>query len=272
MFLPSIQLFYGKCQGIRWLRDVHGEHSPAGRFHSGRSAGEAFKPTEHPSVKPAFLLLTGLLAAAPLHAQTTPKPGTATLVTFDSVITTQATPVVTPVTGGTRTTYSSTSVRFTNREILDAMRAATLLDGTITGWQLARLANPAGVGRLYALKAGKAGVLVPANLLTEPVITNSASTGTETVATGGATLTNQNRKVVGTISVRGGNGNVGGGQVLKSSELKLGTTTTLVVNRSESFSVVGKASSANSVVTGTYRTQRTTPGDLAPYLPGSTVP
>ena len=223
-------------------------------------------------MKPAFLLLTGLLAAAPLHAQTTTKPGTATLVSLDSVITTQATPVVTPVTGGTRTTYSSTSLRFTNREILEAMRAATLLDGTITGWQLARLANPAGVGRLYALKSGKAGVLVPATLLTEPVVTNSASTGTETVATGGATLTNQNRRVFGTISVRGGTGNVGGGQVLKSSELKLGTTTTLVVNRSESFSVVGKASSANSVVTGTFRTQRSTPGDLAPYLPGSTVP
>jgi len=223
-------------------------------------------------VKPAFLLLTGLLSAAPLHAQTTPKPGTASLVFFDSVITTQATPVVTPVTGGTRTTYSSTSVRFTNREILEAMRAATLLDGTISGWQLVRLANPAGVGRLYALKSGKVGVLVPANLLTEPVITNSASTGTETVATGGATLTNQNRRVFGTISVRGGTGNVGGGQGLKSSELKIGTTTTLVVNRIESYSVVGKGSSASSVVTGTYRTQRSTPGDLAPYLPGSTVP
>ena len=163
-------------------------------------------------------------------------------------------------------------VRFTNREILDAMRVATLLDGTISGWQLARLANPAGVGRLYALKSGKAGVLVPANLLTDPVVTNSAATGVETAATGGSTLTNLNRKVFGTISVRGGSGNVAGSQVLKSSELKLGSTTTLVLNRTDSLTVVGKAAAANSVVTGSYRTQRPTPGDLSPSLPGSTGP
>ncbi|OYV07112.1 MAG: hypothetical protein CFE26_02760 [Verrucomicrobiales bacterium VVV1] len=222
-------------------------------------------------MKPAFLLLTGLLAAAPLHAQTT-KPGTASLVFFDSVITTQATPVVTPVTGGTRTSYSSTAVRFSNREILDAMRVASLLDGTIAGWQLGRLANPAGVGRLYALKSGKAGVLVPANLLTEPVVTNSAATGAESTATGGATLTNLNRKVFGTVNVRGGAGNVAGSQVLRSTELKLGSTTTLVQNRGDTFTVIGKAATATSVVSGNYQTLRSTPGDLAPYLPGSTVP
>jgi hypothetical protein len=65
---------------------------------------------------------------------------------------------------------------------------------------------------------------------------------------------------------------VGGSQGLRSSELRLGTTTTLVLNRIESLTVVGKASAASSVVTGTYRTQRSTPADLAPYLPGSTVP
>lgn len=248
-----------------------GENPLALRFRSGRQAGGFLKPTEHPSVKPTLYLFAGLLSAASLHAQTA-KPGTASLVTFDSTITTQNTPVVTPVTGGSRTTYSSVSVRFTNREILDAMRAATLLDGTITGWQLGRLANPAGVGHLYALKSGKAAVQVPANLLTEPVVTNSAATGTETTATGGATLTNLTRKVFGTVNVRGGTGNVVGSQVLKSSSLKLGSTTTLVLNRGESLTVIGKGASANSVVTGTYRTQRSTPGDLSTYLPGATVP
>jgi hypothetical protein len=272
MFLRSLQFIYGKCQGIRRLSDVHGEHLPAGRFHSGRSASVAFKPTEHPSMKSTFFLLTGLLSAAPLFAVTAPKPGTSALVTFDSMITTQAAPVTTPVTGGNRTSYTSTTVRFTNREILDAMRVATLLDGTITGWQLARLANPAGVGHLYALKAGKAGVLVPTTLLTEPVVTNSAATGVETTATGGATLTNLSNKVFGTVNVRGGAGQVAGTQVLKSSELKLGTTTTLVLNRGESLNVIGKAATATSVVTGTYRTQRSTPADLASYLPGILVP
>jgi hypothetical protein len=223
-------------------------------------------------VKSAFFLLTGLLSAAPLFAVIAPKPGTSTLVTFDSMITTQATPVTGPVTGGSRTSYTSTTVRFTNREILDSMRVATLLDGTISGWQLARLANPAGVGHLYALKAGKAGVLVPATLLTEPVVTSSAAIGAETTATGGATLTNLSRKVLGTVTVRGGAGNVMGTQVLKSSELKLGTTTTLVLNRSENLTVIGKAATATSVVTGTYRTQRSISADLTTYLPGSLIP
>lgn len=236
----------------------------------GRRAG-AIKPTEHPSVKPSSLLLLGLLSAAPLHAQTA-KPGTYSPVFFDSVITTQATPVVTPITGGTRTTYASTSVRFTNREILDAMRAANLLDGTISGWQIARLANPEGVGRLYATKSGKAGVLVPANLLTDPVVTNSAAAGTVATATAGGGLTNLNRRSYGTINVRGGACNVGGSQTLRSSELKIGTTTTLVLNRVDLFSIVGKAATPDSVVTGTYRIQRSAPGNLAPYLPGSTVP
>ncbi len=229
-------------------------------------------PTNPRSVKPVLFLLCGLLSVIPLHAQTT-KPGTVTLVSFDSVITTQAAPVVTPVTGGTRSSYSSTSVRFSNREILEAMRVANLLDGSIFGWQIGKVANPAGVGRLYALKSGKAGVLVPSSLLTEPVVTNSAALGLETSATGGGVpLTNLNRKVFGTISVRGGAGNVAGSQSLLSSQLRLGNTTSLVLNRTEVLTVMGKGATADSVVSGTYQTLRSAAGDLSPYLPGTTVP
>lgn len=271
MIITTAGFFSGKRQGFPGPSDGLGEHPRVPALHCGSRAGGSAETTNPRSVKTAFLLAAGLLAATPLHAQSA-KPGTATLVSLDSVITTQAVPVVTPVSGGTRTSYTSTSVRFTNREILEAMRVAALLDGTISGWQLARLANPAGVGRLYALKSGKAGVLVPSSLLTEPVVTNTAASGVETVATGGATLTNLNRKIFGTVGVRGGSGNVAGSQVLKTSELKLGSTTTLVLNRGESLTLLGKASTANSVVTGTYRTLRSTPGDLSPYLPGTTVP
>ncbi len=219
---------------------------------------------------PLFALLG--LATAP--GQTVPKPGTISPVLFESTITTQNAPAVVnlPGGGGTRSTLTTSAVRYINRDILEAMRIASLLDGTLTGWTLSRLANPAGVGNLYATKAGKAAVAVPANLLTQPVVEGSASTGSIVTPTTGTPKPNVSRRAYVTLNIRNGASSGFGIQTLKWSTFRSGTTNTVVTLQTDNFNVNGKSGTGTGIIAGSYRTQAPKPADLAPLLPGTAVP
>lgn len=215
--------------------------------------------------------LAGLVTAA---GQTAPKPGTIAPVLFESTITTQNAPSVVnlPGGGGTRSTLTTSAVRYINRDILEAMRVGSLLDGTLTGWTLSRLANPAGVGNIYATKAGKAAVAVPANLLTQPVVQGSATTGTVVTPTTGAPKPNLVRRAYSTLDVRGGASSGTGVQVLKWATFRSGSTTTIVATQTDNYNVSGKSGTGTGIVSGSYRVTTPKPADLTTLLPGAAVP
>jgi hypothetical protein len=230
-------------------------------------------------VKSKYLVLAGLLSATSLHAGAAPipaplptaKPGASAPVTLAATVTTQAAPVVAGTTTVTTTT-KSTAVRITNREILTAMVPTQIT--SVTGYSLVRLTKPDGTsfaatGQLYAVKSGAPAVLVPVNLLTDLTITGSTTTGTVAVTATPApsvTVTNLSGNVFGTVGVQNGTSTFGGTQTQKSASLKLGTTTTQVVNRGESVSFQGKIS-ALKLVSGTFKVQGSKPGNLSTYLP-----
>lgn len=213
----------------------------------------------------------GLLAMASAHGQV--KPGTINPLLFEATITTENAPTLTNLPGGAkRKKYTTSAVRLINRDILEAMRVGSLLDGTLVGWTLNRAASANGTGNIYALKAGKTAVAVPANLLTQPAVQGTATTGTESVPATGASKPNLTRKAYATLNVRQGASSATGTQVLKSATVKTGTTNTVVATQTDNFSVTGKSGTGVGIISGSYRTSRTQLVNLTPFFPGVTVP
>ncbi len=224
-------------------------------------------------MKFTILPIAGLLAMASAHGQNTVKPGTINPLIFEATITTENTPTETNLPGGAkRKKYTTSAVRFGNRDILEAMRVASLLDGTLTGWVLYRAAGANGAGNLYALKAGKTAVAVPANLLTHPANQGTASTGTEVVPATGTGRPNLKRKVYATLNVRAGASSATGTQVLNSAVVNTGGNGTVVITQTDSLTVQGRSGTGTGILTGKYRTQRARIVNLTPFFPGSTVP
>ncbi|MCW1884564.1 hypothetical protein OKA04_07455 [Luteolibacter flavescens] len=215
-----------------------------------------------------LLAIAGLATA---HGQTA-KPGTISPVLVEATIITENAPTTGNVQGGVRKTYTTSSVRFINRDILEAMRVANLLDGTLTGWTIQRLANPSGVGNVYATKPGKTAVAVPATLLTQPVAQGTATTGTEFTPTGGATKPTLFRRVSATLNVKNGASSAFGTQTVKSANFKAGSTTTPVVTITENYNLTGKSGTGVGVLVGSYRVTKAKPADLSALLPGNAVP
>lgn len=218
----------------------------------------------------AFPLL-GLLATATAHAQI--KPGSVAPLLFEATITTENAPTTSPQPGGAvRKTYTTTSVRFINRDILEAMRVGSLLDGTLQGWTLARVAGVNGVGNIYALKTGKTAVAVPATLLTQPVNQGTATTGNEIVPATGSSKPNLLRRAYATLNVRAGASSASGIQTLKFGTVKDGTTLTIVPTQVENFNVTGKSGTGVGILSGSYRTQRASVGNIIGFFPAATTP
>ncbi|MGC4015938.1 MAG: hypothetical protein QM755_15645 [Luteolibacter sp.] len=224
-------------------------------------------------MKSFILVSAGVLAAASAHAQAV-KPGSNAPVTVSATVVTEGAPVVQQLpNGGNKKTYAVTSVRFTNREILDVMRASNLLDGSVSGWIITRFTNANDVGNLYAAKQGKAAVAVPVSLLTQPVVQSKADSGTTTKNTSNsAELPSLTRRAYSTFSFNGGAGSATGTLNIKSAVLKVGDSSNTVLTRTESYDFTGKAATGNAIYTGTYKIQRANPFNLAPFFPGSTTP
>jgi hypothetical protein len=243
----------------------------------------------------------GLLSLASAYAVDTPvaKPGTIAPVVLQATVVREVLPNPTgPVSGGTRTNFATTTVRFGTRDILAYMAvahpnadatqtptlpaSAALLDGSVNGWSIARLADPTGAGHLYAIKNGKAAVAVPTYLLTAPVVTGEADAGTKFTPTNPATgVATQNitTKAYGTVGISNSTGTVSGTQALKTATVKIGTVTTPVLARTDNFTIIGQIAllTGRTVSTGTinasYRMPRATPANLgATLLPGAATP
>ena len=227
----------------------------------------ATTPTPIESMKSIALSLFAVLGMATAHGQA-PVPGTTATLLFESTITTEnaATTVPAP-SGGTRSTFTTSSVRYINRDILEAMRIASLLDGTLTGWTLNRLATANGVGNIYATKPGKVAVPVPANLLTQPVNQGTATTGTVVTPTTGAPKPNLIRRAYATLNIRNGASTGTGTQVLKWTTFRSGATTAVVETRTDNFTVAGRSATGVGIIGGSYRVVTPKPVNLAPLLP-----
>lgn len=219
-----------------------------------------------------FSTILGLLGIA-ASAQAQSKPGSISPLLFESTITTQNAPVDQNLPqGAKRRIFSTTSVRFINRDIIEAMRAATLLDGTILGWTLVRAADANGVGNLYAIKPGKTAVAVPANLLTQPAEQGSATTGSSIIPATGAPRPNLIRRTYATLNVRQGASTAAGTQTLKFGLLQIGTTQHVVATQMDHFGITGKSFTGVGIISGTYRTLRPQVSNLITLFPGATVP
>lgn len=267
----AAELFPEICQGIQCPVDLLCE------LPAARRLPDAGKPRERTILHDirfmkflAFPLL-GLLATATAHAQI--KLGSVSPLLFESTITTEKTPTSTPQPGGAvRKTYTTTAVRFINRDILEAMRVGSLLDGTLQGWTLARVAGVNGVGNIYALKNGKTAVAVPATLLTQPVNQGTATTGNEIVPATGASKPNLTRRAYATLNVRAGASSAAGTQTLKFANVKSGTTVTVVPTQVENFSITGKSGTGVGIVSGSYRTKGASVGNIIAFFPAATTP
>ncbi|MCW1922999.1 hypothetical protein OKA05_10585 [Luteolibacter arcticus] len=222
-------------------------------------------------MKPFVFPLLAIAGLATAHGQTA-KPGSISPVLFESTIVTENPPTTTTVQGGVRKNFTIASVRYINRDILEAMRVANLLDGTLTGWTIQRLANPAGVGNIYATKAGKAAVAVPATLLTQPVAQGTATTGSEFTPTGGTAKPTLFRRVYANLTVKNGASTGFGSQTVKTANFKSGSTTTPVVTVTENYNVTGKSVTGVGIVTGSYRVTKSKPADLSVLLPTPPAP
>jgi hypothetical protein len=222
-------------------------------------------------MKSFVFTISALLGIASAQAQS--KPGSISPLVFSATITTQNAPIDQNLPNGAkRRLFTTSAVRFTNREILEGMRAAALLDNSIQGWSLARIANPAGVGNLYAIKQGKTAVAVPATLLTQPAVQGSATTGNSFIPATGAEQPNLVRRSYATLDVRQGASSAAGTQTLKFGNLRIGTTTTVVATQADNFNVYGKSNTGVGIVSGTYRTARPQLANLIALFPGATVP
>jgi len=217
-------------------------------------------------MKPFVFPLIALAGLATAHGQTA-KPGSISPVLFEATFTTENAPTTTNVQGGVRKTFTTSSVRYINRDILEAMRQANLLDGVLTGWAIQRLADPAGVGNIYATKAGKAAVAVPATLLTQPVAQGTARTGTEFTPTGGTAKPNLFSRTHASLTVKNGASTGFGSQATKAGTFKSGTTLTTVQLLTENYNVTGKTGTGVGIVTGSYRTTGARAADLSTLLP-----
>ncbi len=224
-------------------------------------------------MKFTILPIAGLLAMASAHGQNTVKPGTIHPLVVATTITTENTPTETTLPGGAkRKRYTTSTVRFGNRDILEAMRVASLLDGSLAGWALYRAAGADGSGDLYALKTGKTAVAVPANLLTHPANQGTATTGTETVPATGTPRPSLRRKVYATLNVRAGASAATGTQILNSAVANTGGSGTVVITQLDSLTLNGRSGTGTGIVLGKYRTQRARLVNLTPFFPGSTEP
>lgn len=107
--------------------------------------------------------------------------------------------------GVTLTTKNIKAVPYTNREVLAEMLARSLLTGstTVTGWSLSLLKNDAGVGGLYARKAGFSPVPVPPDLLTLPSFGPSIKGGTTVTTPFGVSANGTSEVAMATASVSG---------------------------------------------------------------------
>ncbi|WP_035605662.1 hypothetical protein [Haloferula sp. BvORR071] len=223
--------------------------------------------------KSIIIPLLGLLGTAAAHAQAAPKPGSISPLLFEATITTENAPQDQNLPQGSkRRTFTVNSVRLVNRDILEAMRTAPLLDGTITGWSIARVADANGVGNLYAIKAGKTAVAVPANLLSQPVAQGTATTGSSIIPATGPARPNLIRKTYATMAVKQGSSTAAGTQTIKFGTLKIGTTNHVIQTQIDNFNITGDSFTGQGIIAGTYRTQRPALGNLIALFPGATVP
>lgn len=237
----------------------------------GNPVGDSTIIKSFVSMKSIVFTIFGLLGIAGAQAQS--KPGSISPLLFEATITTQNNPVDQNLPGGAkRRTFTTSAVRFTNRDILEAMRAGALLDGTIAGWVLARVADANGVGNLYALKTGKTAVAVPANLLTQPAAQGTATTGNAIIPATGPQLPNLVRRSYNTLNVRQGASSAFGTQVLKFGTLRIGTTNHIIATQTDALAVTGKSGTGTGIVTGNYRTARPQLTNLIALFPGNTVP
>lgn len=222
------------------------------------------------------LPILGLLAlAGGAHGQQTPavKAGTINGLLVEATVTTENPPTTVNLPAGAkRKNYTVSNVRLVNRDILEAMRSSSLLDGTLTGWSLNRVASANGTGNIYALKPGKQAVAVPAILLTQPANQGTATTGSEIVPATGTSKPNLSRKVYATLKVRNGDASATGTQTLKSATVKAGTANTTVVTQLDNLKLAGKSGTGTGILTGTYRTKKPLLANLTPFFPGDAVP
>ena len=216
--------------------------------------------------------LLGLLGiAATANAQS--KPGSITPLLFEATVTTEKTPVdVNLPQGAKRRIFGTNTVRLINRDILEAMRIGALLDGTIVGWSLFRAADAANAGNIYAIKAGKAAVAVPANLLTQPAVQGTATTGSTIIPATGAQRPNLVRKIYATLNVQQGASSAAGTQTLKFGTLPIGGTNHIIATQVDNLTINGKTATGNGVISGRYRMARPALGNLTVFFPGATVP
>jgi hypothetical protein len=219
-------------------------------------------------MKSLLMPLSVLLGLAAAEAQSV-KPGTIALVLFESTITTQNAPTAgpPPAGGGTRVNFTTTSRRFINRDILEGMRMAGLLDGTLTGWSLSRLADALGAGNLYATKFGRTAVAVPATLLTQPVAVGSVITGNRFTPASGPPQPNLLQRAHVTLNIRNEAGSGFGSSRVRWANFRSGATSTVVATQTDFFDVSGPSGGATGIVAGSYRVVNPRPVDLGPLLP-----
>lgn len=132
------------------------------------------------------------------------------------------------------------AARFTNQEILTAMNADGLLDGSIKGWSISRFTDQTDAGDLYAFKAGKPAISIPDDLLTQPTVQGRANKAVATTGTPPAATTNVvNSFAFGAISVKDGDGNFSGTESKKTTGVKIANVGYTIVVRSETYSIIG---------------------------------
>lgn len=222
-------------------------------------------------MKSFIIPLLGLLGIANVHAQA--KPGSITPLLFEATVTTEKTPVdVNLPNGAKRRVFGTNTTRLVNRDILEAMRIAALLDGSIAGWSLFRAADAANAGNIYAIKAGKPAVAVPANLLTQPAVQGTATTGSTIIPATGAQRPNLVRKIYATLNIQQGASSATGTQTLKFGTLPIGTTNHIVATQVDNLTLNGKTATGNGIISGKYRMSRPALGNLIVFFPGATVP
>lgn len=222
----------------------------------------------------ATILSFALLGTGLSFAQsTTVKPGTIATVNLKVTVTTENPVIVQNLSGGAkRKLYKTTATKLLSRDILESMRTANLLDGTLKGWSLSRLADLTDKGNLYATKNGKTAVAVPATLLTQPTVQSGALSGTLTVPASGPQSGKLDQLVYSTFTVKGAPATAGGTLRLTSSQVKVNNQNTAVTLRTESYSLVGKGTTATSVISGTYGSSQSVAVNLISLLPGNAVP
>ncbi|MFD0894949.1 hypothetical protein KBB96_03960 [Luteolibacter ambystomatis] len=139
------------------------------------------------------------------------------------------------------------AARFTNQEILTAMNADGLLDGSIKGWSLSRFTDDADAGDIYAFKPGKPAISIPDDLLTQPAVKGRANKAVATTGGGsggsggsGSTTSNVvNSFTYGAISVNNGGGTFSGTESKKTTGVKIANTPYPIIVRSETYSLIG---------------------------------